>query len=149
MEREILFRGKIVEGQRKGEWVEGYYVPFAAEKAFILWNYLDVDWQEDEDGLIWFGGSSSCAVDPATVGQCTGIKDKNGRLAYHKDIIRVEFFDPEQGTGCMDDFVVEWDDGKFELLCGENESLPIGFARGGIIVGNVFDNPELLDKNDD
>ena len=132
--REILFRGKRVPN---GEWVEGYitehtmiphdmqsYMGFVIEcKSKELY---ECEWYE---------------VIPETVGQYTGLKDKNGKKIFEGDIVNCYTF-----TG-MNDYrrgVVHWN----EMFCGwygkESCSLLCGLGEIYEIIGNIHDNPELL-----
>ena len=66
--RKIKFRGKSLEGKNKGEWVYGSYI-----------NPMD------ESYWIQAGGECEYEVDPETVGQFTGYKDKYGVDIYEDD----------------------------------------------------------------
>lgn len=69
--REILFRGKRIDN---GEWTYGYYCPkpyshFPCEATIFPSETIDRDWHGER-------------VDPDTVGQFTGLTDKNGRKIF-------------------------------------------------------------------
>ena len=89
--REILFRGKRKAG---GEWVVGAYVP---------------DSHPNENYIIPLGTTVWFAVDPSTIGQYTGLKDKRGKRIFEGDMLKP--FDDE-----IDKMVVEFHHGAF-LLC--------------------------------
>jgi uncharacterized phage protein (TIGR01671 family) len=143
MNREIEFRGRTA----KGEWVYGYYYK---AKALLWETEQQEDWilQNDCYNIV-----SKHPVIPETVGQYTGIKDKNGKKIFEGDIVKRRYFNHE---------VVFGEYGKephttIGFFTKENEALFIGeeddFYYGGInsiheieVLGNVFDNPELLNK---
>lgn len=127
MRREILFRGKRVDN---GEWVEGY---LADE------NYINVPFNDnDVNGRL----DEPIEVYSETVCEYTGLTDKNGRRIFENDICdRKEQF-PE---------IVTYHDGDWTLdysYASEYSYCNLGFyvaERGGVeIIGNIFDNPELV-----
>lgn len=74
------------------------------------------------------------AVDPATVGQCTGMKDENGERIFEGDIVRWDA--REFGSEYYEQ--VRWD---YELLSLRENDWPEHCE----IIGNIHDNPELLE----
>ena len=133
--REILFRGKQTDN---GEWIEGAYSPFhlnfgeREEKPHIIIISDD----EDIDGL-W------CEVIPETVGQYTGLTDKNGKKIFDGDIVEC--------VSGGEQAVISWlkYSACFGLsfdgwCCGfdnYDDNLPSDFE----VIGNIHDNPELLE----
>lgn len=81
---------------------------------------------------------------PETIGQCTGIKDKNGKLIYEGDII-------ENGAGKR--YVIFWCPEKLGFVARTNnpnkvlESLDIYYMPWKVI-GNIHENPELLESEE-
>ena len=123
--REILFRGKLVDN---GEWVQGYpcsYGWIGKEKNYIIPNYTSVLFTAE--------------INPETVGQYTGLTDKNGRKIFEGDIVW-NSYNEDYGK-------VEWDNdtARFIITCS---TFTVNFnsvwSEELEIVGNVYDNPELL-----
>lgn len=125
--REILFRGKI---QGLTDWSYGYYAK-NGENHFIL---LDTD-SEDNYSI----------VDPETVGQYTGLRDKNGKRIFEGDIIEVDrVYDTPQPQPRR--FTVEWEEssGFFHLTIWDGGDYFIDTNHCKVI-GTIYDNPELLE----
>jgi uncharacterized phage protein (TIGR01671 family) len=94
-------------------------------------------------------------VDPDTVGQFTGLRDKNGKKIYEGDVVRHPYVDPifrdlvesKDGEGVTSEIVFH--DGAFVVKYNENDFIYLdAFTRRVAVevIGNIYDNPELLDK---
>lgn len=124
--REILFRGKKLDN---GEWVEGAYFPKNDNYPATIYT---------DDGL----GTS---VDPATVGQYTETRDCRGNRIFEGD---VAIFEWDSGYRT---FFIEYKDGAF-LATPTHPADDIwririsGCTNRFEIIGNIHDNPELLEQ---
>ena len=127
--REILFRGK---GKNSGEWVYGNL--FNPDKA-------------DTPAQICIGTyiARTCyEIDPETVCQFTGLYDKNGRKIFEGDIVEgnSEYFTYTHPYGKVvydgGQYLISFDDVLEDIEC-------LGaWANDVEIIGNIYDNPELL-----
>lgn len=143
--KEILFRGKRLDN---GNWVEGYYAKtsdmFTGETYDIIFRgdvvaCLDID---------KFDGYR--VVRPETVGQFTGLTDKNGKKIFEGDVVNVSEHIPAVN-------------GLYQVVYSEaNHAYTLqrsieyyydhflfselnGFAKTSEVIGNIHDNPELLE----
>lgn len=133
-----LFRGKRVD---TCEWVEGWY----CKVAFGRWPLRDAIIPNEEAEA---GNYHPYEVDPDTVGECTGLADKNGKLIFEGDICAIRNHRLISDTP----FVVEWEafvyNGWTWRDLDENsavDSFANGAARQCEIIGNIHDNPELME----
>lgn len=123
--REIKFRGKRVDN---GEWVYGDLI-----HRYSNWIYIAPIPSTIEITPI--------EIDPETVGQYTGLKDKNEKEIYERDII--SYFGDDIGLVYYDEgkaaFYIEWfKQGKYtDMEC------IIKYAE---VIGNKWENPELLEE---
>jgi uncharacterized phage protein (TIGR01671 family) len=103
-------------------------------------------WRTDTIRLKANGTLSGDFRHPIHICQCTGLKDKNGKEIYEGDLIVCNYCKEDAG-------VVEWNMSmlRFELRWGDRHC---GNARHtridnwAAIIGNVYENPELLEKRD-
>lgn len=143
--REILFRGKRTDN---GEWVEGYLTrrPSAIqyEAHYSPW-FIDKPPSDPDDN----GGFYN--VDRETVGQFTGLIDRNGKRIFEGDIVKC--FDISRYRENEFISVVEFWDGSWLLRASEDygvylynyeNSEGVGSLSEIKVIGNIHDNPELL-----
>ena len=138
--REILFRGKRLDN---GEWVEGYLYKRIVHLSGFHQNVV-VDAIEVSDGENPLG-ISYYTIFPETVGQYTGMTDKNGRKIFEGDILKLDYIGPGRGVQGVAEVVFKY--GKFCMPWGHRKELvPLdGFANTTMeIIGNIHDNPDLL-----
>lgn len=146
MNREILFRG---QHRRKGEKVKLDGTPVESK-----WIYGGIC-QFNEDRSIIYQTEpefQKYSVYTDTVGQYTGLKDKNGRKIFEGDIVRL--FN-RNGQEIMS-YVVEWysDCSMFVLDCIDfdmefDTDFTVFYGDEFEIVGNIHDNPELVRKDEE
>ena len=121
MNDRYLYRAKRIDN---GEWVEGLLT--------IMWGQLHIIVPEDEN--------TAYPIDESTICQCTGLKDKHGKLIFENDIVRC-------GKNCT----VTWCDTFASWRLNTSGWMYSHFFGEACkpedveIVGNIFDNPELLE----
>lgn len=143
----------LSHGKRKdnGEWITGYYV-CVCEHHYIFTGKLDITRTRI---------SFECyEVIHETVGQCTGLKDKNGKLIFEGDILHIK---TGKGWNCPNgtdiyykvvftEFNEQCDECTeyigFMAECIDDDEYSIQYlvrAYEAEVVGNIHDNPELLE----
>lgn len=151
--REILFRGKRCDN---GEWAQGYYI-----RAEHHWHNHGIhkDWitlGASANGG-WFALHNKYAVKAETVGQFTGLTDKNGKKVFEGDILKftdahaeyewigkVEFGNPnaEYNWGFQLVYISGTKPNTDILLWFDMEET----GAYSEVIGNIHDNPELLEN---
>ena len=140
MEDRYLYKAKRADN---GEWVQGYLFGIW-EKRYILWGMTN-----DIPNMI--------EVDPSTICQCTGLRDKNDKLIWENDILHNGNY-----------FVVKWNApcARFDIVLNNSHNIPMGKWEPMIcdwknndfkeykkavdyeVIGNIFDNKELLESEE-
>ena len=133
MEDRYLFKAKRPDN---GEWVQGYLVYDNRDKLYRI--IMDIQYSTGT----CITTDNAPRVDSSTICQCTGLKDKNGKLIWENDIIKCKF-----GIA-----VAVWDKSEWRIkLVKDNiwrKDLHYWVVEDNQrteVVGNKFDNPELLD----
>ena len=152
--REILFRGKRLQG---GEWVEGYFVKSDINKRERESGKATLIFTPDCDTFIMVPEChNSFMVVSDTVGQYTGLKDKNGKRIFEGDIVVFSRGRNLPNSACPPALI------KYHQGDCAYRRFPLGRCvhRGGggrliqpdmmvscEVFGNIHDNPELLDAS--
>ena len=130
MNREIIFRGKRIDN---GEWTEGYLFK-SWNRTFLLWRMTG-----DVPNMV--------EVKPQIVGQFTGLTDKNGKKIFEGDIVKFShlvFNESRIGVISYEmnvtGFVLRHK-GGYSWIVYPNEFYEV--------IGNIYDNPELLEVEND
>lgn len=146
---EILFRGKRVDN---GEWISGSILSFDDGGKVILSSTAKVF---KEHGTTTICCNECYDVYPETVGQYTGLTDKNGVKIFEGDIVKeykskdkvkgvVKFGEYQSGINKYADdlgFYVEWTTENFLI-----QELGYWCRKNMLeVIGNIHDNPELLE----
>ena len=142
MEDRYLFKAKRIDN---GEWVHGVGVPFEIEgKTVILISdnekILRIHYLEEN---MWEADIYAVEVHSYTICQCTGLKDKNGKLIWENDIVVYRDCTEEK-------YVIAW---KQNEACFEYQQYGCSIMNfdqlSGCeveVIGNIFDNPELIER---
>ncbi len=167
MKNNTIFKAKR---KHNGEWVEGFYCPikyYDFDKHTFEFKTVIIS-EFSSGGIIW------CEVDPDTICQWTGLYDQTkfeelsemeqrafldsgklshewkGRKIWENDIIRVYDF-------TADDFIAKWSEEKAAFVivyavskieCEDLVSEVFDGADYVSVVGNIFDNPELQERQE-
>lgn len=122
MDREILFRGKRM--------------------GIGVWDYGNLSMRDETGRTVYYIGQNMLGYEvvPETIGQYTGLADKNGVKIFEGDIVDIICENDETG-------MIEWDEDTARFIvasdcfCADFDNY---FGRDLEIIGNIHDNPELL-----
>ncbi len=122
-----IWRGKLIDEDEqidRNEWVEGFLAKRTKSYAKIV----------DDDDMVHF-------VDPQTLGECTGQRDKNLDLTFEGDILEFQFED----IGRQSAYIM-WNT-KYACftLVGCSDYFEYARISDGVIIGNIHDNPNYLE----
>lgn len=117
MNERYLFRAKRIDN---GEWTYGYLYGIW-ERKYILWGMTN-------------NVPDMTEVDPSTICQCTGLKDKNGKLIWENDILKYQWDGEERIDVIKYQPPIFTYSDSFRWSLNEDE-----------VIGNIFENPELLE----
>ena len=147
--REILFRGKRIDN---GVLIVGQLLRYEDGRARICESHTDIFCYENDQSIIQTIAHEVC---PDTVGQFTGLTDKNGKKIFEGDIVLYKIPDGSYAYGIVKfretnevGFCVEWFN-RHDSGWLRND---IGFwakYREIEVIGNIHDNPELLGGAED
>ena len=136
--REILFRGKRVDN---GEWITGYYI-----KANHHWHSQGIH----EDWIVvntiqnggWCNVRGKYAVIPETIGQYTGLTDKNNKKIFEGDFVKIS-------GDLAGIYVSVWEEYNFEYEF-DNKEMSFGLccvhSDDIEVIGNIYDNQKLINN---
>ena len=134
MEDRYLSKAKRIDN---GEWIQGYLYGIW-EKRYILWGMTN-------------NIPTMIEVDPTTICQCTGLKDKNGNLIWENDVVGFwDTYSTENVQAEMDCIgKVVWDDETISFQVTNRLSAESYEVLDECSVfGNIFDNKELLESEE-
>lgn len=142
--RKILFRGKLLNTEK---WIQGFYCAMEATTYAVEEDYKNypvpthhciavdemTDWGLPNKLVLY-------EVDSATVGQFTGLTDKDGKKIFEGDICKVD--------GLIYKVAFNYAEWRFEIISSKVYCYPAFYSHCGgdcEIIGNIHDNPELLE----
>lgn len=135
-----LFKAKRVDN---GEWVQGNLIQSCDatdgwEAIIIPTKNSNMFTKHIKRGYGNLGFENWYRVDPSTICQCTGLKDKNGKLIWENDVVKI--------NNSKVNTLITFRD--FEIICTiPNEKYykhRLEYDTEYEVIGNKFDNPELL-----
>lgn len=157
MDREILFSGKRTDN---GEWVEGDLINLSDGRKYIVNNKFGAC-IDDEGNFTNTESPFVCEVIPETVGQYTGLTDKNGKKIFEGDIVKTHYANTHK-TEFVELVIFEGGGFRAKTKYKDNSSHSAPLYNGTPhleidksvymdsieVIGNIHDNPELLEVSE-
>ena len=146
--REIFFRGKRIDN---GEWVYGGYAHIYSNPNTDIIVTGRLCFYEDRDELTMEARN----IDPSTLGQYTGLTDKNGKKIFEGDIVFFycsdvtavvkygQYVDYDSPNKPANGFYVEYQEDS-KTIQESVDSRESDEEYGCEVIGNIHDNPELM-----
>ena len=133
--RDILFRGKRLDN---GEWVYGFYCHVPRGRLDRDEHLIQTVMKSGKMGMLH-------CVDPSTVGQYAGIRDKNGERIFEGDIVKGRY------SGKVAAVQAEvWNCGCCHGVLGfSTETCDPDLGDTLVVIGNIHDNTELLEGGEE
>lgn len=141
MEDRYLFKAKRVDN---GKWVIGYYGVIGKRNVIIekyAENYYCPDTCESRHG------NQIHEVNSKTICQCTGLKDKNGKLIWENDIVKC-LYDSYGENGVYIGKVIYREDTCCFVDANSESTDYEWWEEEKEVIGNIFDNPGLLESEE-
>lgn len=155
--RDILFRAKRLDN---GKWAESRSLNRSVTEDDVSLWYIGAgqpadQWEDEHGNMVSIETTGEClfyACDPATIGQYTGLTDKNGKKIFEGDIVNILGNQAvEEWKNVNYNALIAFLDGGFCAIDGtvdDHAFRRYALARMDFdleVVGNIHDNPELLE----